>query len=78
MTTNATAVITAVIADANGNPFTEEQVIDREPIEHDIERDLSTVSLSAADLGCEPGTLYRVSLVDDEDRVLGSREVVAL
>jgi hypothetical protein len=73
----ATELVTAIIADPNGIPFSEEQVIDREPITYAAELDLASASLSASDLGCEPGTLYRVSLVDAEGRVLDSREIAA-
>jgi len=39
--------------------------------------DLEMADLSADDLGCEPGTLYRVVLVDDEDNELAERFVTA-
>lgn len=50
------------------------ETIDREP---GTAADLANAELSAEDLGCEPGTLYRLVLVDDEDRELDVREVVA-
>ncbi|MGC2652289.1 MAG: hypothetical protein WA317_01515 [Mycobacterium sp.] len=39
---------------------------------------LDSISLSAADLGCEPGTAYILELVDDETKnVLESLDTVA-
>jgi len=37
----------------------------------------SMADLSAEDLGCKPGSPYLVELVDEDDHVLGSVEVVA-
>lgn len=68
--------VTAIIADKDGNPFTEQQIIDREKVTDAAGMDLSTVELSASDLGCEPGTRYRVSLMSG-DLVLGSVEITA-
>lgn len=50
------------------------ETIDRE---HGTADDLESAELTAADLGCEPGTEYRLVLVDAEDRELALRIVTA-
>lgn len=50
------------------------ETIEREP---GTAADLEIAELSATDLGCEPGVLFRLVLVDGEDRELAVREVAA-
>lgn len=38
---------------------------------------LSGMSLSAGDLGCEPGTPFTLELIDESGRVLQTHDVVA-
>lgn len=64
-----------VVVRASAEPGQEQQVISREPITDGF--DLDDAALSAADLGCTPGALYLVQVVDEEDNVLRSVEVVA-
>jgi hypothetical protein len=40
--------------------------------------DLSRAELSAEGLGCRPGTVYRVAVLDDEDREIAAVEIPAL
>lgn len=62
------------------------QVISRDPITDQSltylrtktsAADLDQVELSADDLGCAPGTVYKVAILDEEDRELRSVEVEA-
>lgn len=52
------------------------QVVERESAAQ-VGVDLGNVELSAADLGCEPGTVCKVALLDDEDHEIRSVEVEA-
>lgn len=52
------------------------QVIQRDRA-RDVGVDLDNAELSAHDLGCAPGTVHRVALLDDEDREIRSVEIEA-
>lgn len=62
------------------------QVISRDPITDQSlaylrtktsSADLDQVELSAHDLGCVPGTVYKVAVLDEEDREIRAIEVEA-
>ena len=65
-----------VVVRAVPGPGQEQQVISREPYADELP--LYALELSAQDLGCTPGALYLVEVVDvEDDEVLRSVQVVA-
>jgi len=73
MTTSRTTTVTTAAFNTNTGCF---EVIEREQIEGPV--DLSEiVELSAQDLGCEPGSLFRVAIRDTEDNEVDAVEVKA-